>query len=307
MTTMHASPPTLPVPLPTRMILSAMAGMGAATVCHPLDVIRVQMQVHSYRNSIEAARAVYIQSGLKNGLYAGISAAYLRQLLYGSCRMGIYSYLMEQAKETKQDITLTHKLGMGCISGSIGSFIGTPAEVALVRMSADSKLPLEQQRNYTSVWDCLRRIAAEEGLVNLWRGAAPTVARATLLSACSMGITSEAKEKLSDSGYFGPNGQWLHGYPVMFVATTISSFFANLTSNPFDVMKSRLQNMTIAADGSAKYNGLVDCFVKSIKTEGVLVLWKGFTPAFIKLAPYSIISLTLLDKLTKTITGKDAL
>ena len=39
----------------------------------------------------------------------------------------------------------------------------------------------------------------------------------------------------------------------------------------------------------------------------VLVMWRGFTPAFVKLAPYTIISLTLVDKLTKAVTGKDAL
>ena len=39
----------------------------------------------------------------------------------------------------------------------------------------------------------------------------------------------------------------------------------------------------------------------------VLVMWRGFTPAFIKLAPYTIISLTLVDKLTRAVTGKDAL
>ena len=36
-------------------------------------------------------------------------------------------------------------------------------------------------------------------------------------------------------------------------------------------------------------------------------MWRGFTPAFIKLAPYTIISLTLVDKLTRAVTGKDAL
>jgi hypothetical protein len=36
-------------------------------------------------------------------------------------------------------------------------------------------------------------------------------------------------------------------------------------------------------------------------------LYRGFTPAFVKLAPYTIISLTLVDKLTKAVTGKEAL
>ena len=185
---------TAAIPLTTRMVLSAFAGMGAATFCHPLDVIRVQMQTFHYRNTLHASVSIYKDAGLKNGLYAGISAAYLRQWLYGSFRMGIYSYLLEQAKikngGSAEKIPFATKLGMGCISGGIGSFVGTPSEVALVRMSADSKLPPSERRGYTSVLNCLVRIAKEEGATKLWTGAAPTVARATLLSSCQMGVTS---------------------------------------------------------------------------------------------------------------------
>mmetsp|Transcript_125857 Transcript_125857/g.187839 ORF Transcript_125857/g.187839 Transcript_125857/m.187839 type:complete len:342 (-) Transcript_125857:80-1105(-) len=299
------------VPLPTRMVLSAVAGMGAATFCHPLDVVRVQMQNFHYRGTAHAAVSIYQNAGLANGLYAGISAAYLRQWLYGSCRMGIYSYLLEQAKlrnnGNASDISFAQKLAMGSVSGGIGSFVGTPSEVALVRMSADSKLPLAERRNYTSVYNCLSRISQEEGVTKMWRGAAPTVVRATLLSSCSLAITSQSKSYLSESGWFGPNGQWLGGYPMMLCATLFSSFWANIVSNPFDVIKSRMQQMPISADGTALYNGMGDCFRKSVRAEGPMVLWAGFTPAFVKLAPYSIISLTLADKLTKAVTGKDAL
>jgi solute carrier family 25 oxoglutarate transporter 11 len=298
------------------MGLAAVAGMGAATCCHPLDVIRVQMQTSggAYKNTLDAGVQIFKRSGLSQGLYAGISAAYLRQWLYGSCRIGIYSYLLEQAQISNRqagrnanDISLVTKLSMGCCSGAIGSFVGTPSELALVRMSADSKAPVEQQRNYKNVLDCIVRISKEEGATNLWRGATPTVMRATLLSACQMGVTSEAKLFLANSGYFGPNGEWMNGYPKMFVATLFSSFCANIVANPFDVIKSRLQNMVINADGTSMYRGMADCFVKSVKADGPMVLYAGFTPAFVKLAPYSIISLTLADKLTKALTGKEAL
>ena len=56
------------------------------------------MQNFQYRGTLHAAVSVYQTGGLVNGLYAGISAAFLRQWLYGSCRMGIYSYLLEQEK-----------------------------------------------------------------------------------------------------------------------------------------------------------------------------------------------------------------
>mmetsp|Transcript_7017 Transcript_7017/g.17304 ORF Transcript_7017/g.17304 Transcript_7017/m.17304 type:complete len:368 (+) Transcript_7017:293-1396(+) len=306
------------ISLPTRMVLSATAGMGAAIFCHPLDVIRVQMQTFGYKSTVDAATSIYQRSGLVNGLYSGISAAFLRQWLYGSVRMGLYSYLLEkqqllnlsQNNKPKNDISFQAKLGMGSISGAIGSFVGTPSEVALVRMSADSKLPVGERRNYTSVQNCLSRIANEEGLAALWRGATPTVARATLLSACQMGVTSQTKGYLIESGYFGPGGQYGNGIPMLFCATLVSSFCANIVANPFDVIKSRLQNMSIPDPSSGQkpmYGGMKDCFIKSLQADGPLVLWRGFVPAFVKLAPYSVISLTLLDKLTRAVTGKDAL
>ena len=75
----------------------------------------------------------------------------------------------------------------------------------------------------------------------------------------------------------------------------------------FDVAKSRMQNMPINADGTAIYSNMADCFVKSVKNEGPAVLFSGFVPAFVKLAPYTVISLTVADKLTEALTGKSAL
>jgi solute carrier family 25 oxoglutarate transporter 11 len=267
-----------------------------------------------YKSTFDAATKIYARAGLIEGLYAGITAAYLRQWMYGSFRMGIYAYLLEQTQndnlrrgKDKNDIAFSNKLMMGCISGGIGSFIGTPSELALVRMSSDSKLPVAERRNYSNVIDCIVRISKEEGITKLWRGATPTVFRATLLGSAQMGVTSEVKGKLAASGVFGPNGSNFYGLPMMLTATLCSSFVANIVANPLDVMKSRLQSMPVDAQGKAMYSSLGDCFVKSVRAEGFMVLWSGFTPAFIKLAPYSIISLTLVDKLTKAFTGKEAM
>lgn len=196
---------------------------------------------------------------------------------------------------------------MGLCSGGIGSFIGTPSELALVRMSADSKLPIKQRRNYKGIGDCLSRIAQEEGIAGLWTGARVTVIRAMLLSACVLGIGSEIKQRLTQTGVFGDDGKLFHGLPLLFVATLCSSFCANIVSNPVDVVKSRMQNQNKNSNTQQQYNGMVDCFGKIIKDEGVPKLWSGFVPAFIKLAPYTIISLMLTEKITFRVTGKAAL
>mmetsp|Transcript_8975 Transcript_8975/g.15597 ORF Transcript_8975/g.15597 Transcript_8975/m.15597 type:complete len:310 (+) Transcript_8975:157-1086(+) len=299
-----------------KMVIAAFSGMGAATVCHPLDVVRVQMQTEgsTYSGFADACKGIYQKDGIKDGLYAGISAAYLRQWLYGSCRIGIYAYLLENAQNAnieagldKNAISLPSKMLMGLTSGGIGSFVGTPSELALVRMGNDKKLPLDQRRNYKGVGDAISTIAKDEGFPALFTGAPATVLRACLLSACAMGITSEIKMRLSGSGFFGEDGKLYGGVPLLFVATIISSFAANTVANPFDVVKSRMQNMAIAKDGSSQYNSMLDCFLQTVGNEGVLKLWSGFVPAFLKLAPYTVISLILTDKITKIVTGKEAL
>jgi solute carrier family 25 oxoglutarate transporter 11 len=78
-------------------------------------------------------------------------------------------------------------------AGFIGSLIGNPADLALVRIQADSRLPIEQRRNYTNVFNAFSRIINEEGFAALWRGATPTVIRATVLNLVMLASYDEIK------------------------------------------------------------------------------------------------------------------
>lgn len=290
-----------------RMTLSALGGMGAATVCHPIDVVRINMQVHQYKGSVDAVRTIVRQSGLFGGLYPGIDAAYLRQWTYGSCRMGIYSFLLEKVQRGRKErgetgaVPFTTKLGMGLVSGGIGSFVGNPCELAMVRLSADKEAPIEARRNYKNVVDCMVRVAREEGITALWIGATPTVTRAMLLSATVLATYSDTKIYLSEKM---PDVFKSDSVLTMFVGTSIASVAANIICTPFDVVKSRMQNMPQPAPGQPPmYKNMFDCAMQGIKAEGPTVLYRGFTPALIKLAPYTTISLILTEKLTKLVTG----
>jgi len=322
-----AAAPPKQIGLPTRMALSAVAGMVAATVCHPLDVVRVHMQVdiasgknREYRNSLDAITKVFSRYGLRKGLYAGLSAAYLRQWLYGSCRIGIFSWMLSFYKSTHNGVppSFGMKIMMGMLSGTIGSLVGNPSELALVRMTADSKAAPDQRRNYKGILDCLWRTTKEEGVLALWRGAVPTVLRAAFLSGAAMGITSECKQRLHvlsrppppNSGrtdfskifrFTDPNGSGL-----VCVSTVIASVCAAAVSQPFDVVKSRIQNQKIGPDGKGVYKNGIQCALQSIKNEGILVMWRGYTPAFVKLAPYTMISLAVADRLSQFLFGTSA-
>lgn len=184
---------------------------------------------------------------------------------------------------------------MGTTAGATGAVLGTPSEVCLVRMTSDSRLPLEQRRNYKHVVDALARISREEGVAALWSGAGATVARACLITAGQLSIYSEAKPRLAAL-------TGLEGIPLQFLSSLFSAFGGVALSCPADVLKSRLQNSQ-----PGQYRGVVDCAKQLVAHEGPLALWKGFLPSWIKVAPHTVVSLLILDNLTQWYSGRPAM
>lgn len=87
-------------------------------------------------------------------------------------------------------------------AGVVGAFVGTPAEVALIRMTADGRLPVAERRNYKNVVEALLRITKEEGILTLWRGAVPTMGRAMVVNAAQLASYSQAKQYLLSTSMY---------------------------------------------------------------------------------------------------------
>lgn len=122
---------------------------------------------------------------------------------------------------------------MGMTAGAAGAMVGTPAEVALIRMTADGRLPIAERRNYNGVFNALIRITREEGLLTLWRGCIPTMGRAMVVNAAQLATYSQAKQYLVDSIGLS-DGIFLH-----FNASMISGFVTTAASLPVDIAKTR--------------------------------------------------------------------
>jgi solute carrier family 25 (mitochondrial oxoglutarate transporter), member 11 len=277
--------------------MSGVAGCGATCFVHPLDVLKVNLQVDTTgRGPLNVAKTIFQQSGIR-GLYAGLSAGIFRQITYGMPRMALYPIVVEKVNvftgSKGGDMPLYQKFFCGATAGAIASLCGVPSEVTMVRMTADQKYPIgdPQRRNYTGVGNALSRIVKEEGVGKLWEGAAPTVARAVLLNAGQLAVYADLKEKIGRS-------TGMSGIPLQFVASLGASVVATALSCPADVLKSRMQSMK-----AGEYANVVDCARKIVANEGVMALWKGYVPATIKLAPHTVISFIILDSLSRRLLG----
>lgn len=103
-------------------------------------------------------------------------------------------------REDNKPPNLLVKLSLALVSGVTGAAVGTPAEVALIRMTSDGQLPLSERRGYTSVFNALARIAKEEGIATWWRGCIATMGRAAVVNMAQLASYSQSKEIYLKSG-----------------------------------------------------------------------------------------------------------
>ncbi|EDV30547.1 uncharacterized protein Dana_GF23354 [Drosophila ananassae] len=283
-----------------KFLFGGLSGMGATIVVQPLDLVKTRMQISGagsgkkeFRNSFHCMQTIVSKEGVL-ALYTGIGAALLRQATYTTSRLGIYTYLNDQFLERfKHNPGVLHSMVMGTVAGACGAFIGTPAEVALIRMTSDGRLPVAERRNYTSVLNALSRITTEEGVAALWKGSLPTVGRAMIVNMTQLASYSQFKAYFRD----GPL-KMQEGIPLHFCASMLSGLLTTMTSMPLDIAKTRIQNMK-TIDGKPEYRGTVDVLYRVARQEGLFSLWKGFTPYYCRLGPHTVLTFILLEQLNK--------
>jgi solute carrier family 25 oxoglutarate transporter 11 len=270
--------------------IGGFSGMVATTCIQPVEMVKVRMQIsgEGVRDTprampLSVARGIVAQGKILD-LYSGLSAGLLRQAVYATSRLGFFDtferILKERARKNGIEIVFGERALASIAAGGLGAMIGNPADLALIRMQSDDLQPKTQRANYRSVFDALARISKSEGFLALWKGGHPTIIRAMSTNFGQLAFFSESKNQIQQHTTLSPRTQ-------TFAASAIAGFFAAFFSLPFDFVKTRLQKQTIAPDGSVTYKGMLDCFVKVAKDEGLLRFYRGFGTYFLRIAPHS--------------------
>lgn len=279
------------------------AGMIATSVIQPVDMVKVRLQLAgegvggSARASPLSVTRDIIRKGRVLDLYSGLSAGLLRQAVYTTARMGFFGTFMNKftakAKSENRAVTFAERSGASLAAGGLGAVMGNPADLALIRMQSDGLRPVAERKNYTSVVNALSRIAKAEGVLALWNGCLPTVARAMALNFGQLAFYSETKARMNHfrlfEGYKGREAYRNVG------ASAIAGFFASFFSLPFDFIKTRLQKQTRQPDGRLPYRGTLHCAMSVAKEEGVLRFYRGFGTYYVRIAPHAMLTVLFAD------------
>lgn len=174
-------------------------------------------------------------------------------------------------------------------AGGLGGIIGTPADVANVRMQDDGRLAKHLRRNYKNAFDALYRMARTEGITSWYSGLGPNINRAMLMTAGQIASYDTFKQLLlKTDGLFEDN------LITHFTASTLAGVVATLVTQPVDVIKTRLM-----AAPPGTYASAASCGLGVVRQEGLAALYKGTLPAFTRLGPQTILTFVFLEQLRK--------
>ncbi|OQR90193.1 Mitochondrial Carrier (MC) Family, partial [Achlya hypogyna] len=80
---------------------------------------------------------------------------------------------------------------------------------------------------------------------------------------------------------------------------SVSGAVAQTVSYPFDSVKKRLQAQEL---GTKRYAGMLDCFQKVAREEGVAALFRGTLPNLVRVVPYSAVMFASYEAAKKFLT-----
>lgn len=269
--------------------LGGVAASVAACCTHPLDLTKVRMQTMgtSGRSISAVLKLTLAESGIRS-LYTGLSASLLRQMSYSLVRLGSYERIKQWLAQGSKPSSFQLLMAAG-LAGGLGGLMGNPADVLLVRMTTDSLKPPSQQHRYGNALRGLYILSTSEGTKGLARGLGPNTLRAVLMNMSQLASYDFFKTKILEYGR--NSGHKLNdGLLVHSIASTMAGIIATTVTAPVDVLKSRLM-------ASSANQSNLEVLLRSLRNEGLGILFRGWVPAFMRLGPNTILLFVTLEQL----------
>jgi solute carrier family 25 oxoglutarate transporter 11 len=228
-----------------------------------------------------------------------LTAGVLRQVFYATARFGLFETFRDILHERRGRTDFASRVAVGAVTGGMAAYISCPMEVAVVRMSNDSSLPVEERRNYKSVFDTASRIVKEEGVTAFWRGSSPFVTRAMFVGVFQVATLDQFKSIYAH--YFNQrNGS----IPNVFCAAMTSGFIYSLATMPLEACKNRMASQKPnAATGLLPYTGVVQTLRKVTAEEGFLTLYNGFFPYYLRCGGHTVAMFVMVQVLRDMYTN----
>ena len=192
----------------------------------------------------------------------------------------------------------------GGISAAVSKTIVAPLErvkILLQIQDAQKFIPKDQQ--YKGLVDCFSRVYKEQGVISFWRGNVVNVVRYFPTQALNFAFKDTIKALFATPKDASPAVKFATNIASGGAAGTLSLLFVY----SLDFARTRLANDAKGKGGERQFNGLIDVYVKTLKSDGIQGLYRGFTISAVGIFIYRGMYFGLFDTLKPLlIGGKDS-
>ncbi|XP_034097564.2 mitochondrial uncoupling protein 4C-like [Drosophila sulfurigaster albostrigata] len=285
--------------LPLVYLNTFLSASFAELFTFPLDVTKTRL--HLQGETAEMAHAKGSQTrgmwgtfagmareeGLR-GVYGGLSAMIIRNLFFNGPRVVFYDFIRRQLiyvdNQGKEVLTVFRGFLSSCLAGCTAQAIANPLDIVKIRMQVEGRRrALGYPARVSNVKQALEYIYMQGGIKSMWKGVGPSCLRAMLLTTGDVAVYDLSKRNIISM--IGLED----GKLVQFLASVSSGLAASVLSTPTDVVKSRIMNQPVNERGQGMhYRNAFDCYYKLITQEGIMAMYKGFLPCWLRVGPYNI-------------------
>ena len=282
-------------------LISGFAAVGSICFTNPIDVVKTRMtlQGHGGANPYPNVFSALVHIGRTEGvagLQRGLPASCLWQFSNVSVRFGVYGTAkrLTGVGDSQQQpfVKWIKSLGLAGVSGGLAALASNPFFILKTRFqssvsggaapapvaasapppSAAAAAVGEQHALSGGLLGAARDIYRSDGIRGFFRGLSAFAPRVIVASAVQLSTYDAVKE-------------WLRrrvglrdGLPLVTASSFVTGAAVVCAMQPFDFAATRLVNSKSAAEaagGAAAYAGPFDVIRQTVRSEGVLGLYRG--------------------------------
>lgn len=164
------------------------------------------------------------------------------------------------------------------IGGSVGAIAKTamaPVErVKLLMQTQDSNPDVISGKveRYKSIGDCFKRVHADQGMKAFWRGNLVNCLRYAPQQGSALAFNDALNKAFPK---YDSKTQFWQSFATKLLSGGLAGGVANTICYPFDYARTRLASDV--KKGKGQFDGIFDCLAKTVKSQGILGLYTGWS------------------------------
>ncbi|KAI8390824.1 mitochondrial carrier domain-containing protein [Radiomyces spectabilis] len=286
-------------PLLTHLVAGGCAGLMEACACHPLDTIKVRMQLSkSATRNAAGQRLGFFGVGMKIAqnesfwaLYKGLGAVVSGIVPKMAIRFSSFELYKSWMADIHGNVSTSAVFFAGLAAGTTEAvLVVTPMDLIKIRLQAQRHSmadPLDIPK-YRNAPHAAFTIIREEGIRALYKGVTLTALRQATNQAANFTAYQEFKSKAKKMQNLDELPSYQH-----LILGGISGAMGPLSNAPIDTIKTRIQKSSAPGSGYERFKVVTSDIIQK---EGFRAFYKGLTPRLLRVAPGQAVTFMVYEK-----------